>query len=220
MVNWTQILFTKKIAIFLGLFLSLLVGFQLVTAFDVVPTASAACKPIDRIQGKCKDNDNNNNNKKNNNNNKKNNNNNNNNNNKKNNNDNKKDKNNGGTEERSGSDEGQDDPLYTEAVDTQSCTTARGIKGAKTEIGCIPKDPAGFAAEYYTYGLSLIGGLSLLFLIFGGYILLTSSGDPLRIRNGKTYIFYALFGLLLAIFGFVFIEVIAVDILHLPGFGR
>jgi len=111
---------------------------------------------------------------------------------------------------------------YTKAVETNNtqCTTPRGVKGTKTEIGCIPKDPVGFAGEYYTYGLGLIGGVSLLFIIIGGYLLLTSQGNPARLQNGKTYIFYALFGLLLAIFGFVFIEVIAVDILRIPGFSR
>jgi hypothetical protein len=91
--------------------------------------------------------------------------------------------------------------------------------GSQTELGvCVPKDPAGFAQTYYRIGLGAIGGLSLLFIIFGGYQMLTSSGDPEKLNNGKTFIFYALFGLLLTIFGYVFIEVIAVDILHIPGF--
>jgi hypothetical protein len=111
---------------------------------------------------------------------------------------------------------------YTTSLDPKNtqCKTPRGVDGTKTEIGCIPKDPGGFAAEYYTYGLGLIGGVALLFIIIGGYIMLTSQGNPLRLQNGKTYIFYAIFGLLLAIFGYVFIEVIAIDILHVPGFTR
>lgn len=104
--------------------------------------------------------------------------------------------------------------------DDLKCVTQNGNDGVITEVGCIPKDPLGFATEYYRIGLGLIGGLSLLFIIFGGYTLLTSEGNPQRIRTGKTYIFYAFIGLLLAIFGYVFMEVIAVDILHLPGFTR
>jgi hypothetical protein len=111
---------------------------------------------------------------------------------------------------------------YTKAklAPQKQCITPRRQKGIRTEIGCLPQDPAGFATEYYTYGLSLIGGLSLLFIIVGGYIVMTSQGNPMRLNNGKSYIFYAIFGLLLAIFGFVFMEVIIIDILRLPGFAR
>ena len=87
-----------------------------------------------------------------------------------------------------------------------------------TDFGCFPNDPIGFSQKFYGYGLGFIAGLSLLVLILGGYRVLTSQGDPTRVNEGKSYIFYAISGLLLAIFGFVFIEVIVVDILHVPGF--
>lgn len=108
----------------------------------------------------------------------------------------------------------------TEAVTSDEVDCNNG-KGVKTELGvCVPKDPAGFAQTYYQVGLAAIGGLSLLFIMFGGYLFLTSEGNPDRLNNGKTFIYYAIFGLLLAIFGYVFIEVIAIDILHLPGFSH
>jgi hypothetical protein len=87
-----------------------------------------------------------------------------------------------------------------------------------TELGCIPNDPIGFVTKFYAIGLGLIGGVSLLFIIYGGYIILTSQGNPGKLNNGKSYILYAIIGLLLAIFGFVFIQVVAIDILHIPGF--
>lgn len=126
---------------------------------------------------------------------------------------------------RSGEDSGYNvDPnIVTEAVTDPStdCQTVQNRPGTRTELGgCIPKDPVGFAYEYYSYGLGLIGGTGVLFFIIGGYMLLTSAGDPARIRNGKTFIFYAIFGILLAVFGYVFIEVIAIDILKIPGFQR
>ena len=63
------------------------------------------------------------------------------------------------------------------------------------------------------------GGIALfLILMWGGYDFLMSQGNPEKINNGKSYILYAIIGLLLAIFGFVFIQVIAIDILHIPGF--
>ena len=87
-----------------------------------------------------------------------------------------------------------------------------------TDFGCFPNDPIGFSQKFYGYGLGFIAGLSLLVLILGGYRILTSQGDPTKVNEGRSYIFYAISGLLLAIFGYVFIEVIVVDILHVPGF--
>jgi hypothetical protein len=87
-----------------------------------------------------------------------------------------------------------------------------------TEIGCLPTDPIQFIGRFYGIGLSLIGGISFIFIIIGGYIILTSQGNPDQINVGKSYIFYALLGLLLAIFGFVFTKVVMVDILKIPGF--
>lgn len=88
----------------------------------------------------------------------------------------------------------------------------------ETELGCIPTDPLGFVARFYNIGLGLIGGLAVLFIIYGGYLLMTSQGDPRRVDSGKSYIMYSLIGLLLAIFGYVFMQIIVVDVLNLPGF--
>jgi len=87
-----------------------------------------------------------------------------------------------------------------------------------TEVGCIPTDPIGFVAKFYAIGLGLIGGVTVLFIIYGGYIILSSQGNPQNLNKGKSYIMYAIIGLLLAIFGFVFVQIIAVDVLKIPGF--
>lgn len=92
------------------------------------------------------------------------------------------------------------------------------VKEYVTDLGCIPYDPAAFAGKFYGIGLGLIAGTSLLFLIFGGYLVMTSRGNTEQLRTGKSYIYYALLGLLLAIFGFIIIQVIIVDILRIPGF--
>jgi len=90
--------------------------------------------------------------------------------------------------------------------------------GVATDLGCIPSNPYDFVSRFYGIGLGLIGGVALLFIIYGGYIILSSQGDPSQLSKGKSYIYYALAGILLAVFGFVFVRVIAVDILHIPGF--
>jgi glucose uptake protein GlcU len=93
------------------------------------------------------------------------------------------------------------------------------INETLTELGCIPNTVQGFVSKFYGIGIGLIGGVALIFIIYGAYILITSQGNPDKLRDGKSYIVYAIIGLVLAIFGYIFVQVIAVDILHLPGFG-
>jgi hypothetical protein len=83
---------------------------------------------------------------------------------------------------------------------------------------CIPTKVGGFVSQYYAYGLGFIGGLALLFIMYGGYVMLTSQGNPARLNNGKAYIGYAIISLLLAIFGYVFVQTITVGVLKIPGF--
>lgn len=93
-----------------------------------------------------------------------------------------------------------------------------GVAQTETDFGCIPNDPILFASKFYGIGLSLLGGISLLFIIFGAYRIMTSQGNPKQLQDGKSYIFYAIVGLLLAIFGYMFIQIILIDVLHVPGF--
>lgn len=88
----------------------------------------------------------------------------------------------------------------------------------KTDFGCLPNDPVGFITKFYGIGLALIGGVAILFLIYGGITVMTSSGRPDKLQKGKEYIFYAIAGLALAFFGFMFIEFVAGPVLHIPGF--
>jgi len=88
----------------------------------------------------------------------------------------------------------------------------------KTDFGCIPNDPVGFVEKFYGIGLGFIGMVAIIFIIVGGYYIMTSQGDPAKLEKGKSYITYSIVGVLLAIFGFVFIQVITNDILRIPGF--
>lgn len=96
---------------------------------------------------------------------------------------------------------------------------ACSVDEVATELGCFPNNPVGFIQKFYGVGLSLIGMVGLLFLIYGGFQILTSGGDPAKLQKGKEYILYSIIGIALAIFGFVFIEFIAGGILQIPGFG-
>lgn len=100
------------------------------------------------------------------------------------------------------------------------CTTSKGLAGKITDFGCLPQDPIALASSLYGIGLSFIGGVALLFIIYAGFLIMTSSGNREQLETGKSYLFYSIAGLLLAIFGYVFLTVIAVDVLHIPGFSK
>lgn len=95
---------------------------------------------------------------------------------------------------------------------------ACALNEISTDLGCFPNDPIGFVQKFYPVGLGFVGGIALITLILGGYVILTSQGNPMKVNAGKQYIFYSIIGLLLAIFGYVFIQVVLVDILKVPGF--
>lgn len=90
-----------------------------------------------------------------------------------------------------------------------------------TEFGCFDTDnPAALATRLYGMGLGLVGGVAILFIIYGGYLILASKGDPDELKKGRTYIISAIAGIILAISGFAFYQIIAVDIIKIPGFNK
>lgn len=99
------------------------------------------------------------------------------------------------------------------------CKTPEGLVGTQTDLGCIPNDPVAFVAKFYGIGLSLMGGVSLLFMIYGAFLILASQGSQEMIGRGKSYMSYAIGGLLLAVFGYLFIKIILGNILRIPGIG-
>ena len=85
---------------------------------------------------------------------------------------------------------------------------------------CIPVDsnsPVVFVQKFYGYGLGFISGVALIFIILGGYTILSSQGSPVQVTKGKSYIIYSLIGLVLAGFGFIFMSIVGGQILKIPG---
>ena len=67
---------------------------------------------------------------------------------------------------------------------------------------------AQFVSQFYGIGLGMIGGVALLFIMWGGYTILMSQGRSAEVAKGKSFIVYAIAGLLLAVFGFVIMQFI------------
>ncbi len=95
---------------------------------------------------------------------------------------------------------------------------ACGANETSTDFGCIPQDPPLFATKLYEIGLGLVGGVALLSIIYGAFLVLSSQGDAQKLSQGKSYIVYALGGLALAVGGYAFYRIIGGNIIKIPGF--
>lgn len=88
----------------------------------------------------------------------------------------------------------------------------------KTAIGKINTNPDDFATSILTLLLSLAGTILIALLIINGYKLMTSQGDPEKIKDAREGIIAAIAGVFLIIFSLSILRLITVDILGIPGF--
>ena len=87
-----------------------------------------------------------------------------------------------------------------------------------TAIGCIPVSDSQKLAEFWLrWGLGIAGGIALILIVYSGYLMMTSQGDPHRLESGKELLTAALMGLVLLVFGAFILRFIGVDILQITG---
>lgn len=93
-------------------------------------------------------------------------------------------------------------------------------KGIQTAIGCIPvlngtNDLMGFVLGW---AIGIGGGIAFLLILFAGFQIMTSSGDPQKLKAGQELLTAAISGVIMLIFSVFILRVIGVDILKIPGF--
>ncbi len=98
----------------------------------------------------------------------------------------------------------------------EECFLNRG--GAWTALGCIEITPDKFIQKFLSFGVSVGGGIAFLLVLFGGFQVLTSAGNPERLIAGKELVGAAISGLLLIIFSLFLLRLVGLTILGLPGF--
>lgn len=108
----------------------------------------------------------------------------------------------------------------TERIKCEACYNKGTDPGdySYTALGCVPTQPEGFVSWFLKLALGLGGITGLIFLIYGGFIVLTSAGNPDNINKGREMIFSTLAGLFLIAFSLIILEVIGGDILKIPFF--
>lgn len=102
----------------------------------------------------------------------------------------------------------------------EACKTCFEGNGVWTAVGCIPRNPESVITVVVTIGLAAGGGIVLIMILVGSFMLSVSQGDPNKTKEAKEIITSAIIGLLFVIFSVTILQFIGVSILHIPGFGE
>ena len=87
-----------------------------------------------------------------------------------------------------------------------------------TAIGNIPTDPTGFISSLFGILLSISGLIAIIIIIISGYRIMVSQGNPEKIKGAREALTSAIIGLLFMIFSVAILQIIGVNILHIPSF--
>ena len=85
-----------------------------------------------------------------------------------------------------------------------------------TALGKIDTDPAKLVNTILTIAIGIGGGIAFLMIVFGGFRLVFSQGDPKAVQEARETITSAIIGLILIVFSVFLLNLIGVDILGLP----
>ena len=102
-------------------------------------------------------------------------------------------------------------------------TTGAGSTGTdsiNTAIGCIPfQNTDVFVGTILKWAVGIGGGIAFLIILLGSFSVMTSAGNPERLKDGQQIITAAVSGLILLIFSIFILKFIGIDILGLGAFG-
>ena len=96
-----------------------------------------------------------------------------------------------------------------------------GTAGIQTAIGCIHVlgSSEEFLSDILRWAVGIGGGIAFLLIIYAGFMIMTASGDPERLKAGRELLTSAISGLILLVFSIFILRFIGIDILGLDKFG-
>jgi len=90
--------------------------------------------------------------------------------------------------------------------------------GIETAIGCVVYENINaFIKFMLIWFIGISGGTAFMLMVYGGFLFITSAGNPEKVRVARTILVSALSGLLFLIFSVFILRVIGVQILNIPG---
>lgn len=97
-----------------------------------------------------------------------------------------------------------------------------GGAGVQTAIGCIPvlanDSGTSFMGFILGWAIGIGGGIAFLLIVYAGFMIMTSSGNPERLKAGQELLTSAISGLILLVLSVFILNLIGVKILAIPGF--
>ena len=100
------------------------------------------------------------------------------------------------------------------AQEIPSCTLSGGGTGLDTAIGCIPiEDPDAFIGFILRWAIGIGGGIAFLLIIYASFTIMSSRGNPERLKAGQELLTSAIAGIIMIIFSIFILRVIGVNIL-------
>lgn len=96
-----------------------------------------------------------------------------------------------------------------------------GSNGINTAIGCINVlgGPDAFLGSLLKWGVGVGSGFAFLLIVYAGFMIMSSAGNPERLKAGQELLTSAISGLVLLVFSIFVLNFIGVDILGLGDFG-
>lgn len=105
-------------------------------------------------------------------------------------------------------------PAPPPATEEPTCIASDGKTGINTAIGCIPvENPDQFLGFILGWAIGIGGGIAFLLIVYASFMIMTSSGNPERLKAGQELLTSAIAGLIMLIFSIFILRVIGVDIL-------
>lgn len=97
------------------------------------------------------------------------------------------------------------------------CITCQTKGGIYTAVGCIPTDSTTIIKALISLAISLAGGFALLLILYGSFIITSSTGNPQKVQEGKEIVTAAITGLVFIILSVAILQFIGIQIINIPG---
>lgn len=108
---------------------------------------------------------------------------------------------------------------FADALGTGNCAST----DIDTAIGCVPvlvdDNGTSLMGTLLGWAIGVGGGIAFLLIVYAGFMIMTSSGNPERLKAGQELLTSAISGLVLLIFSIFVLNLIGVEIFRLDKFG-